>query len=81
MLQSRSCKENPNKNFADCSVPQEKSNSEINAELDLDFSDHSTCEEGDGKYRAVDSSNSKGLDHHNKFLNNGASFYVHTYTY
>ncbi|KAG8059003.1 hypothetical protein GUJ93_ZPchr0002g26517, partial [Zizania palustris] len=29
------CKENGDKNFADCSIPQEKTNAEINAELEL----------------------------------------------
>ncbi|GLJ25256.1 hypothetical protein SUGI_0483490 [Cryptomeria japonica] len=38
------CQDNPNKEFADCSIPQEKSNAEINA--DLNISDVS-CEEGD----------------------------------
>eukprot|EP01018_Ginkgo_biloba_P019132 Gb_19296 [translate_table: standard] len=38
------CRDNPNKEFADCSIPQEKSNAEINAELNI--SDVS-CEEGD----------------------------------
>lgn len=31
----RTCKDNGDKAFADCSIPQEKTNAEINAELDL----------------------------------------------
>ncbi|KAH9308305.1 hypothetical protein KI387_036216, partial [Taxus chinensis] len=38
------CQDNPNKEFADCCIPQEKSNAEINA--DLNISDAS-CEDGD----------------------------------
>ncbi|KAL2610014.1 hypothetical protein R1flu_028587 [Riccia fluitans] len=30
-----SCRDNPNPDFADCSIPQEKSNAEINAELQI----------------------------------------------
>ncbi|XP_052202821.1 PLASTID TRANSCRIPTIONALLY ACTIVE protein 6, chloroplastic-like [Diospyros lotus] len=44
------CKDNMDKSFADCSRPQEKSNSEINAELEIsdasceeDASDHHWC--------------------------------------
>ncbi|CAM6092174.1 unnamed protein product [Calypogeia fissa] len=47
-----SCRENPDKVFQDCSVPQEKSNAEINAELEI--SEVSVCEEGDDT-DAVDS--------------------------
>lgn len=36
------CKENVDKDFADCSIPQEKSNSEINAELEIS---DASCEE------------------------------------
>lgn len=32
---SRTCKDNTDKAFADCSIPQEKTNSEINAELEI----------------------------------------------
>jgi len=39
-----SCQGNPNREFADCSIPQVESNAEINAELNI--SDVS-CEEGD----------------------------------
>uniref|UniRef100_A0A7I4BUC1 Uncharacterized protein n=1 Tax=Physcomitrium patens TaxID=3218 RepID=A0A7I4BUC1_PHYPA len=43
-----SCKENPNKQFADCSIPQVKSNEEINR--DLGISESSFCDEDeDGK--------------------------------
>ncbi|KAF0932185.1 hypothetical protein E2562_008716 [Oryza meyeriana var. granulata] len=45
------CKENEDKTFADCSIPQEKTNAEINAELEL--SDASADEAND------DGSNSK----------------------
>jgi hypothetical protein len=50
----RTCKDNRDKAFADCSIPQEKSNAEINAELDL--SDVS-ADEADG-----DGSNPKGVE-------------------
>lgn len=43
------------KSFADCSIPQEKSNADINAELDI--SDASCEEDANG-----DRCNSKGLD-------------------
>nr|DAD39798.1 TPA_asm: hypothetical protein HUJ06_014121 [Nelumbo nucifera] len=36
------CKDNADKSFADCSVPQEKSNAEINAELEIS---DASCEE------------------------------------
>ncbi|GFZ09826.1 histone-lysine N-methyltransferase [Actinidia rufa] len=36
------CKDNMDKGFADCSIPQEKSNSEINAELEIS---DASCEE------------------------------------
>lgn len=39
------CKDNVDKDFADCSIPQEKSNAEINAELDIS---DASCEEGAG---------------------------------
>lgn len=32
---SRTCKDSSDKAFADCAIPQEKSNAEINAELGL----------------------------------------------
>lgn len=38
----RICKDNVDKDFADCSIPQEKSNAEINAELDIS---DASCEE------------------------------------
>ncbi|XP_040376211.1 uncharacterized protein LOC102714703 [Oryza brachyantha] len=41
------CKENKDKTFADCSIPQEKTNAEINAELEL--SDASADEANDDK--------------------------------
>ncbi|KAK1361420.1 histone-lysine N-methyltransferase ASHH2-like [Heracleum sosnowskyi] len=39
------CKDNADKDFADCSIPQEKSNAEINAELDIS---DASCEEDVG---------------------------------
>jgi hypothetical protein len=41
----RSCSDNPNKEFADCSIPQEKSDAEINRELEI--SENSLCDEED----------------------------------
>ena len=49
----RSCKENPNKRFADCSIPQVKSNEEINR--DLGISESSSCDEEDDVGAACDS--------------------------
>lgn len=43
-LLQRTCNDNLDKRFADCSIPQEMSNADINAELDL--SDYS-CEDDD----------------------------------
>ncbi|XP_064969980.1 uncharacterized protein LOC135615432 [Musa acuminata AAA Group] len=34
-LPQRTCKDNSDKAFGDCSIPQEKTNSEINAELEI----------------------------------------------
>eukprot|EP01018_Ginkgo_biloba_P001810 Gb_36160 [translate_table: standard] len=48
-----SCRDNTNKEFADCSIPQEKSNAEINAELDI--SEISNCDENDNADGQVDS--------------------------
>ncbi|KAG6542664.1 hypothetical protein Mapa_015899 [Marchantia paleacea] len=42
-----SCRDNPNPDYADCSIPQEKSNAEINEELQI--SEVSVTEEGDDK--------------------------------
>lgn len=42
---NRSCYQNPDKRFANCSIPQEKSNAEINMELDI--SEDSICDEED----------------------------------
>jgi hypothetical protein len=42
----RSCSDNPNKEFADCCIPQEKSDAEINR--DLEISENSECDEEDG---------------------------------
>lgn len=42
---NRSCSENPNREYADCSIPQEKTNAEINRELDI--SENSVCGEAD----------------------------------
>ncbi|KAL1820242.1 hypothetical protein ACET3Z_015111 [Daucus carota] len=39
------CEDNVDKDFADCSIPQEKSNAEINAELDIS---DASCEEDAG---------------------------------
>ncbi|MCO5556647.1 hypothetical protein L7F22_010198 [Adiantum nelumboides] len=55
------CKDNPNKKFADCLVPQEKTNTEINRELNL--SEVSFCEEGDEKQPAIDSTSMNGVEH------------------
>ncbi|GAB2270411.1 hypothetical protein Dimus_005312 [Dionaea muscipula] len=38
-----SCKDNHDKAFADCSIPQEKSNEEINAELEISDEEDSRC--------------------------------------
>ena len=35
LLLWRTCKDNQDSTFADCSIPQEKTNAEINAELEL----------------------------------------------
>ncbi|GFY85564.1 histone-lysine N-methyltransferase [Actinidia rufa] len=51
----RTCKDNMDKGFADCSIPQEKSNSEINAELEIS---DASCEEDGSNSR----SNSKRLE-------------------
>lgn len=42
---NRTCKDNVDKEFADCSIPQEKSNAAINAELDIS---DASCEEDAG---------------------------------
>ncbi|MCO5590540.1 hypothetical protein L7F22_044511 [Adiantum nelumboides] len=55
------CKDNPDKRFADCSIRQEKTNKEINRELNL--SEVSFCEEGDEKHPEIDSKLSNGLEH------------------
>lgn len=44
-MYNRICKDNVDKDFADCSIPQEKSNAEINAELDIS---DASCEEDAG---------------------------------
>lgn len=49
----RSCKENPNKSFANCSIPQVKSNEEINK--DLGISESSSCDEEDDAEATCDS--------------------------
>lgn len=49
-----SCQGNPNREFADCSIPQEESNAEINAELNI--SDVS-CEEGGSNGMPIESNN------------------------
>lgn len=48
-----SCRDNLDKDFADCSVPQEKSNAEINAELNI--SEISNCDKNDNADGQVDS--------------------------
>ncbi|KAK9270427.1 hypothetical protein L1049_026006 [Liquidambar formosana] len=50
-----SCKDNMDKAFADCSIPQEKSNAEINAELEIS---DASCEDDANDDRL----NSKGLE-------------------
>ncbi|CAA0813403.1 Unknown protein [Striga hermonthica] len=37
------CKDNTDRDFADCSIPQEKSNSEINKELEISDAEEDTC--------------------------------------
>lgn len=62
----RTCKRNPNKEFADCSIPQGKSNEEIN--LELGISESSLCEEGDDVDATGDSrlmyDGAQGMDSH-----------------
>lgn len=62
----RNCKRNPNKEFADCSIPQGKSNEEIN--LELGISESSLCEEGDDVDATGDSrlmyDGAQGMDSH-----------------
>ncbi|XP_002980990.2 histone-lysine N-methyltransferase ASHH2 [Selaginella moellendorffii] len=41
------CRENPNRKFSDCSVPQEKSNAEINAELNISEISSSECDDNE----------------------------------
>lgn len=48
-----SCRDNLDKDFADCSIPQEKSNAEINAELNI--SEISNCDKNDNADGQVDS--------------------------
>ncbi|KAI5056550.1 hypothetical protein GOP47_0028368 [Adiantum capillus-veneris] len=55
------CNDNPDKRFANCSIPQEKTNKEINRELNL--SEVSFCEEGDEKHPEIDSKSINGLEH------------------
>ncbi|KAL3678466.1 hypothetical protein R1sor_021422 [Riccia sorocarpa] len=44
-----SCRDNPNPDFANCSIPQEKSNAEINAELQIsEFSGSEEDDDNDG---------------------------------
>lgn len=49
-----SCQGNPNREFADCSIPQEESNAEINAELNISYV---SCEEGDSNGMPIESNN------------------------
>jgi hypothetical protein len=65
----RTCKDNGDKAFANCSIPQEKTNAEINAELDL--SDASADEADD------DRSNPKGFETSAFFLFSSVYFFVH----
>lgn len=54
----RTCQDNADKDFADCSIPQEKTNSEINEELELS---EGSCEEGAcGTFRKHKQDRSKG---------------------
>jgi len=43
----RTCKDSSDKAFADCAIPQEKSNAEINAELGLSYAsgEEDVCED------------------------------------
>nr|GMD55584.1 histone-lysine N-methyltransferase ASHH2-like [Ipomoea batatas] len=69
------CKDNMDKDFADCSIPQEKSNSAINAELEIsdvsgdeDASHASLNHNCSGKKSTVDQSSSWTLIKSNLFL-------------
>ncbi|XP_052202818.1 histone-lysine N-methyltransferase ASHH2 [Diospyros lotus] len=70
------CKDNMDKSFADCSIPQEKSNSEINAELEIsdasceeDASDHHWCSKRmEAKHSTVHQQSSWRLINSNLFL-------------
>lgn len=55
----RTCQDNTDKDFADCSIPQEKSNSEINEELEI--SDGSCEEDAFGTFLKPKQDRSKGL--------------------
>nr|CAD1836876.1 unnamed protein product [Ananas comosus var. bracteatus] len=48
------CKDNADKAFADCSIPQEKTNAEINAELDLS---DASCDEDSSKLQPISKGN------------------------
>lgn len=50
----RTCKDNADKAFADCSIPQEKTNAEINAELDLS---DASCDEDSSKLQPISKGN------------------------
>lgn len=63
-LHQRVCKDNMDKEYADCSIPQEKSNADINAELDIS---DASCEEDacDVRLDSIDSVQKqlKGVDY------------------
>lgn len=56
---SRTCRDNTDKDFADCSIPQEKSNSEINDELEI--SDGSCEEDACGAFLKPNEDRSNGV--------------------
>jgi len=56
------CKDNTDKPFADCSIPQEKSNAEINAELDIsDASGEEDANDGRLNYKGLECTRSAGM--------------------
>ncbi|XP_022938750.1 histone-lysine N-methyltransferase ASHH2 isoform X1 [Cucurbita moschata] len=75
------CKDNVDKAFADCSIPQEKSNAEINAELEI--SDESGEENASNKrltYRELDSfhpTTVTAVPQENKFTSISSNHFLH----
>ncbi|KAL3641727.1 hypothetical protein CASFOL_012542 [Castilleja foliolosa] len=66
------CKDNTDTDFADCSIPQEKSNSEINAELEISDAEEDACDplrtSNQNRSKAVQQSSSWSLIKSNLFL-------------